>query len=347
MASSLTYASAGVSIDEGNAFVKDLGPMVQKTLRPEVIKHAPGFAGLFSLSGLKLKNPVLVASTDGVGTKLKLAQELKLLKGLGQDLVAMCVNDLLCTGAQPLFFLDYYACGQLDRKQALEVLEGLTESLASIQCPLLGGETAEMPGLYQKGDFDLAGFAVGAVEREEILDGSSIAVGDRVLGLASSGLHSNGYSLVRKIIAEAQLDLRQSYGLDQSLGKALLEPTRLYVQAVLKLKKEFKLLGLAHITGGGLLENLPRALPESAQAQLSLKAWTRPKLFDLLQEKGHIEESEMLRVFNCGIGFCMIVRPAESQEVLERCQGLGIPCWDLGVIAHRKNPQDPSIVFES
>ncbi|MBF0491389.1 MAG: phosphoribosylformylglycinamidine cyclo-ligase [Deltaproteobacteria bacterium] len=336
LAHSITYKDAGVDIDAGNQFVQRIKPLIQKTQRTEVISSLGGYAGLFSINILKYKDPVLVSTTDGVGTKLKLALELGRYKGLGQDLVGMCVNDLLCVGAEPLFFLDYFATGKLDIDIAVEVIEGITECLKNINCTLIGGETAEMPGLYQTKDFDLAGFAVGIVNRGEMIDGSSISIGNKIIGLASSGVHSNGFSLVRKLIQEAQVNLEQhDNDLKQSLGAALLEPTRIYVNSILALKRQFNVLGLAHITGGGLLENPPRIFPKQCKGIFNLKSWERPLLFKKLQAWGNISEEEMLRVFNCGIGMILVVEANQAEEAVSRLAGLGEQAWIIGEIAER------------
>jgi phosphoribosylformylglycinamidine cyclo-ligase len=336
-----TYKDAGVDIDTGNAFVDRIKPLIKKTHRPEVLSSLGGYAGLFSMNKLKYTDPVLVSTTDGVGTKLKLALQLKKYKGLGQDLVAMCVNDLLCVGAEPLFFLDYFATGKLDLPVAVEVLEGISENLKDIRCALLGGETAEMPGLYQKEDFDLAGFAVGVVNRQEILEGSSISIGNKIVGVASSGLHSNGFSLVRKIIQDKSLDLHKIYSpLKRPLGDELLEPTRIYVNQILGLKRQFKLFGIAHITGGGLIENPPRIFPKQCRAVVRLKSWERPAIFQLLQQWGSVDENEMLRVFNCGIGLFLVVEDSQADDVVARLNSLGEKAWVIGEIVERKRGQE-------
>jgi phosphoribosylformylglycinamidine cyclo-ligase len=341
-----TYRDAGVNIDAGNALVEALKPMIQKTRRPEVLTGIGGFASLFSINKLKYEEPVLVSCTDGVGTKLKLAQELQSFKGIGVDLVAMCVNDLLCTGAEPLFFLDYYACGRLDTDRALQVLSGITDACAAIQCALVGGETAEMPGVYGADEIDVAGFAVGVVNRSEIIDGSSISLGNKVVGLMSSGVHSNGYSLVRKVVEEAALDLHRTYPrMQRTLGEILLEPTRIYVNPLLKIKKQIPLLGIAHITGGGLLENLPRVLPPTTRAVLNTRSWVRPPVFDLLQEKGNIPETEMHRVFNCGIGMTVVVAGSHAQDLVDRLRGMGFDSEIIGEILPKSKPEDASVVM--
>ncbi len=342
-----TYKDAGVNIDTGNAFVEAIKPLIKKTKRPEVLSPLGGFAGLFHINQLKYDEPVLVSTTDGVGTKLKLAKEMNSFKGLGVDLVAMCVNDLLCVGAEPLFFLDYYACGKLELDKAIQVIEGISESLASIQCALIGGETAEMPGVYQADEFDLAGFAVGMVNRREIIDGSGISIGNKVIGLASSGVHSNGFSLVRKILSDNQMDLHKVYpGLTQSLGETLLTPTLIYVKPVLQLKKDFPLLGLAHITGGGLLENIPRILPKTTKVVLERKAWPSLPIFEFLKNKGSVESQEMYRVFNCGIGMALIAPAKNAQEMTDRLNASGFKAYIIGEVAGRSGDEAQVVVKE-
>ncbi len=342
-----TYQDAGVSIDAGNSFVEAIKPLLQKTKRPEVLTPIGGFAALFSINNLKYDEPVLVSSTDGVGTKLKLAKEMNLYQGIGTDLVAMCVNDLLCVGAERLFFLDYYACGRLEVSKAVQVVQGMTESLAAINCALIGGETAEMPGVYNDGEFDLAGFAVGVVNRREIIDGSNISVGNKVIGLASSGLHSNGFSLVRKILSDQGLDLHRIYpGFDQPLGSVLLTPTLVYVKALLQLKKHFPILGLAHITGGGLLENIPRILPKSSKVVLQKRAWPTLPIFNFLKEQGSVESDEMYRVFNCGIGMVVIVKATQVDEIIARLDGYGQKAYLIGEVVARNKPDDAQVVIK-
>lgn len=332
----LTYKDAGVDIDAGDDFVDKISPFVQKTRRPEVLSSIGHYAGLFALAKDKYKNPVLVSSTDGVGTKVKLALEWDILEGLGQDLVAMSVNDVLCLGAEPLFFLDYYATGKLDVARATRVVKGIAEACAEIGAALLGGETAEMPKIYRGDDFDLAGFVVGIVEKDEIIDGSKVRPGDRIIGVASNGVHSNGFSLVRKIVEKKKLSPDKKYpGMDRPLAEALLAPTRLYVKAVLDLKKNFELRGIAHITGGGLLENLPRVYPETCRAILKKNAWPLPPLFQWLQKWGHIADEEMHRVFNCGIGLTLIVPPSQANELVGALKDRGEQAWILGEIAAR------------
>jgi len=305
----LTYADAGVSIDAGNALVKAIGPLARSTARPGADAELGGFGGLFDLKAAGYRDPLLVAANDGVGTKLKLAIETGRHDGVGIDLVAMCANDLIIQGAEPLFFLDYYATGKLKNEVAATVVASIAEGCRQAGCALVGGETAEMPGMYTAGDYDLAGFCVGAVERDKVLTGASIEPGDLILGLASSGVHSNGFSLVRRIIAERgwNLDQRLPSAGGKSLSEVLLEPTRIYVRDLLPLIQEGKIKGLAHITGGGLLENVPRVVPNSCRAIIEADRWELPPIFAMLQEGGNIAPGEMARTFNCGIGMAVIV----------------------------------------
>ena len=320
------YKAAGVDIDAGNAFVRRIGPAAKRTHRPGVMGALGGFGGLFDLKATGYEDPVLVAATDGVGTKLRLGLETGLLGGLGQDLVAMCVNDLLAQGAEPLFFLDYYACGRLEVDAAAQVVEGIAQGCALAGCALLGGETAEMPGLYAEGDFDLAGFAVGAVERRAILPRADIAPGDVLLGLPSSGLHSNGFSLVRKIVERTGLSLGEPapFAPDQSLGAALLTPTRIYVKPLLPLLRAGHVKALAHITGGGLLENVPRVLPQGTSAVIDRSTWDQPGVFAWLQDAGPVEAQEMLRTFNCGIGLVLVAEPRAADTLIQALTGEGV-----------------------
>lgn len=328
---SLTYRDAGVDIDAGEALVQDIGPAVAATRRPEVLSSLGGFGALFELPPGRYQHPVLVAGTDGVGTKLKLAIETGRFDTVGIDLVAMCVNDVLVQGAEPLFFLDYYATGKLDRSAAAAVIKGIAEGCSRAGCALVGGETAEMPGMYAAGDFDLAGFCVGAVEKAQILDGSKVAAGDAIIGLASSGAHSNGYSLIRKLIADGNHRLDQPLG-DSSLADALLEPTRIYVKPLLQLLQQQPVHALAHITGGGVLENLPRVLPQGCDARIDTQAWPRSALFAWLQQAGGISYTEMLRTFNCGIGMVVIVPQAAANSTLAALEALGETAWPIGTV---------------
>jgi phosphoribosylformylglycinamidine cyclo-ligase len=330
-----TYRDAGVDIDAGNAFVKMIKPLVKATSRPEVIADIGGFGGLFSLNAAKYKNPVLVSGTDGVGTKLKLAFMAGRHDTIGIDLVAMCVNDIVVQGAEPLFFLDYLATAKLDPEKAAQVVKGISEGCIQAGCALIGGETAEMPGFYAEGEYDIAGFTVGVVDRDNIIDGSSITVGNTLIGIASSGLHSNGYSLARKIIFDRMgLAIGDVLpGSDKSVADELLTPTRIYVKSILNLLRDFRINGIAHITGGGLLENVPRVLPHGCKAVIGRNSWTVPALFRLLQEGGNVEDSEMLRTFNCGIGMLLAVPEEEAEEILIRLAGLNEQAFIIGEVA--------------
>ena len=314
--SNLTYKQAGVDIDAGNELIERIRPVVAKTVRPEVLTGLGGFGGLFSLDTAKYPDPVLVSGTDGVGTKLKLAQDTGRHDTIGIDLVAMCVNDVIVQGAEPLFFLDYFACGRLDVDQAEVVIRGIAAGCELAGCALIGGETAEMPDMYAHGEYDLAGFSVGAVNKTELIDGSNIRPGDIVLGLPSSGPHSNGYSLIRRVLESAAGDLDADLAAGCTLGDALLRPTRIYVKALLKLLSVIPVRGLAHITGGGILENLPRILPEGVIAHIDRDRWPMPPVFGWLQSNGNILDEEMLRTFNCGIGMVVVVAPEHAGEAL-------------------------------
>ena len=325
---SLNYRDAGVDIDAGNALVDRIKPIAKATNRPGVVSGLGGFGGLFELpSGYK--KPVLVSGTDGVGTKLMLAQKLNKHDTIGIDLVAMCVNDIIVTGAEPLYFLDYYATGKLDVDAASQVIKGIGEGCLQSGAALIGGETAEMPGMYTPGDYDLAGFAVGIVEKDEIIDGSRVAPGQALIGLSSSGLHSNGYSLARKVVDHAGASLTDAFG-DSTLGDALLVPTRIYVKPLLKLMKAGKIAAAAHITGGGLLENLPRVMPEHTHAVIDGNSWTRPAIFDWLQEKGNIADQEMHRTFNAGIGMVLCVNQEDVAAVLASLKADGEQAQVIG-----------------
>ena len=332
----LTYADAGVSIAAGNALVKAIGPLARSTARPGADAELGGFGGLFDLKAAGYNDPLLVAANDGVGTKLKLAVELGRHEGVGIDLVAMCANDLIVQGAEPLFFLDYFATGKLDGGVAAAVVASIAEGCRQAGCALIGGETAEMPGMYSDGDYDLAGFCVGAVERPEVLDGSRIAPGHLILGLASSGVHSNGLSLVRRIIAEHEWDLNQLLPNGQTLGQTLLEPTLIYVRALLPLIRSGRIDGLAHITGGGILENIPRVLPKNCHAIVEAEDWPLPRVFSLLQEGGDLAAGEMARTFNCGIGMAAIVPEADADSVAQELERAGEAVHCIGHIAKGK-----------
>ena len=333
-AAPLTYRDAGVDIDAGDRLVENIKPFAKRTLRKGVLAGIGGFGALFEIARKRYREPVLVAGTDGVGTKLKLAFELNRHATIGIDLVAMSVNDILTHGAEPLFFLDYYACGRLDVATATEVIKGIATGCAQAGCALIGGETAEMPGMYPAGEYDLAGFAVGVVEKSRIIDGSGIAAGDVVLGLASSGAHSNGYSLIRKIIAVKGVDLSAKFH-GRALSEVILEPTRIYVKPVLKLVRRIAVKGLAHITGGGLLENVPRILPAGLAARIERAAWNLPHLFQWLKQEGNLADAELYRVFNCGIGMVAVVGAAEASAALKALRAAGEIAWRIGRIEQR------------
>ena len=330
----LTYADAGVSIAAGNALVKAIGPLAKSTRRPGADAELGGFGGFFDPKAAGFNDPLLVAANDGVGTKLKLAIEMGRHDGVGIDLVAMCANDLIVQGAEPLFFLDYFATGKLDSARAEAVVASIADGCRQAGCALIGGETAEMPGMYAAGDYDLAGFCVGAVERGEQLTGSDIAPGDIILGLASSGVHSNGFSLVRRIVAQEgwKLDRPSRFDPEVLLGNALLEPTRIYVKSLLPEVRAGRINGLAHITGGGLLENIPRVLPSGTHARVDADAWLLPRLFAQLQAGGRIEPGEMARTFNCGIGMAVIVHPTQVAAVTEGLTAAGETVHRIGTV---------------
>jgi phosphoribosylformylglycinamidine cyclo-ligase len=346
MADISTYKDAGVDIDKADAFIKSIQTLVKSTYRTGVLGEIGSFGGMFHLGASRYRDPVLVSATDGVGTKIKIAVLMNRHDTIGIDLVAMCANDIIVHGATPLFFLDYLAMGQLSPEIATPILEGITNGCRQARCSLIGGETAEMPGIYQPGDYDLAGFVVGVVERDQIIDGSDIAVGHRLIGLASSGLHANGYSLVRQVLLE-----RHRYHLDDEiaelggpLGEELLKPTRIYVETVLNLLRDFPLSGICHVTGGGLTENFPRILPKPCQAVIQRQSWPVPPIFHLLRDQGNIPEAEMLRTFNNGIGMVVVVAEDYVADVLLRLQGLHEAGYVIGEITARKN-DDPPLVY--
>ncbi|MFI5305027.1 MAG: phosphoribosylformylglycinamidine cyclo-ligase [Nitrospiria bacterium] len=333
----LSYKKAGVDISLGNKFVQQITPMVRKTFRPEVVSDLGGFSGLFKIK--KYKDPLLVSGTDGVGTKLKIAFMLNQHDTVGIDLVAMCVNDLIVTGAEPLFFLDYLASGKLQLKRSIDILRGIIEGCKDAGCSLIGGETAEMPSFYEKGEYDLAGFAVGVVEKRRLVTGKGIRPGDRIVGFSSTGLHSNGYSLARKIIFDkAKLNLGTKMPeLGNTLGRVLIRPTRIYVKTVLQLMKRFKVKGMAHITGGGITENLPRILPKNCQAVIRRESWEIPPIFPFIQKLGKVDEDEMYRDFNMGIGFILVVHKDEAKGVISSANRLGEKAYLIGEIRKGRN----------
>ncbi len=333
--SGLSYRDAGVDIDAGDQLVENIKPFAKRTMRPEVLGGIGGFGALVEISK-KYREPVLVSGTDGVGTKLKLAFTLKRHDTVGIDLVAMSVNDILVQGAEPLFFLDYFACGKLEVDAATEVIKGIATGCEQAGCALIGGETAEMPGMYPAGEYDLAGFAVGVVEKSQIITGTDIKAGDVVLGLASNGAHSNGYSLVRKIIERSQPDLNARFDGERTLADCIMAPTRIYVKPLLALMQQLKVKGMAHITGGGLTENIPRVLPENVVAKLDGKAWDTPKLFDWLRAMGNVEQQEMYRTFNCGIGMAVIVAKGDADAAMRQLKAAGETVWAIGEIRARQ-----------
>jgi len=340
---SLSYRDAGVDIDAGDQLVENIKPFARRTLRDGVLAGIGGFGALFEVPK-GYREPVLVSGTDGVGTKLKLAFQLNRHDTIGIDLVAMSVNDILVQGAEPLFFLDYFACGKLAVDTATQVVKGIAAGCEQAGCALIGGETAEMPGMYPAGEYDLAGFAVGVVEKSRIIDGADIIVGDVVLGLAGSGPHSNGYSLVRKIVETSGADLSSDFD-GRTLGEALLAPTRIYVRPVLAAMRAVRIKGLAHITGGGLVENVPRVLPSNVKAVLAKSAWRRPKLFEWLQRNGNVAEAEMHRVFNCGIGMVAIVAAENAGRAQQAFEREGESVFRIGEIRPRSGDEPQTVVL--
>jgi phosphoribosylformylglycinamidine cyclo-ligase len=325
-----SYRDAGVNIDNGNLLVEQIKPIAARTRRPEMLGNLGGFGALFEIPLDRYKKPVLVSGTDGVGTKLKLAQTYAKYDTIGIDLVAMCVNDIVTSGAEPLFFLDYYATGKLDVEVASQVVTGIGAGCELAGAALVGGETAEMPGMYSQGDYDLAGFAVGIVEKNAIIDGSKVQAGDALIGLASSGPHSNGYSLIRKILEP---------DVNKNIINSLLKPTRIYVKPLLELISQVPVHALAHITGGGLLENIPRVLPAGCCANINSKSWSRPAIFDWLQDQGNITDTEMYRTFNCGIGMVICIPANQTNKALNLLTELGETAWHIGNIDSNSNQQ--------
>jgi phosphoribosylformylglycinamidine cyclo-ligase len=341
-----SYKSAGVDIDKANLFVEKIKPLVKMTTRKEVMSGIGGFGALFRLDMEKYRNPVLVSSTDGVGTKLKIAQMMNRHDTVGIDLVAMSVNDVVVQGAEPLFFLDYIATGKIGVEKSVAIVEGIARGCRDAGCALIGGETAEMPGFYADDEYDLAGFCVGVVEQDRLIDGSAIRVGDRIIGMASSGLHSNGFSLARKVLFEkGRLNAHDFFtGLERPVGEELLTPTRIYVKSLLNLQKNFNVKGLVHITGGGFIDNIPRIVPSPCAAVIDRKSWPVPPIFRIIQEMGNVEDAEMLRVFNMGIGMIVIVPEKEAADAMERLTMLGEKPHMLGSI-EKRSAEQPRIVF--
>jgi phosphoribosylformylglycinamidine cyclo-ligase len=336
-----TYKDSGVDIDKANDFIERIKPLIKTTARKEVISGIGGFGGLFRFDYSKFKNPILVSSTDGVGTKLKIAHLMDKHDTIGIDLVAMSVNDVVVQGAEPLFFLDYLATGKIEVEKSVKIVEGVVAGCKQAGCTLIGGETAEMPGFYKDGEYDLAGFCVGVVDSEKLIDGSTISVNDRIIGVASSGLHSNGFSLARKILlddAKLQVTDRVS-GLAKTIGEELLEPTRIYVKPILNLLKNFNVKGLVHITGGGFYDNIPRIIPQSCRCIISGNSWEIPPIFQVMKEIGNVDEKEMFRVFNMGIGMMIVVPEKESEEVAHRLEVLGEKAYIIGTVEKREKEQ--------
>ncbi|MFA4974104.1 MAG: phosphoribosylformylglycinamidine cyclo-ligase [bacterium] len=340
------YKKAGVDIDAGNRFVEIIKPYIKSTHRRGVVSDIGGFGGLYSLGELNMKDPVLVSGTDGVGTKLRIAIEMQKFDTIGIDLVAMCVNDIACSGAEPLFFLDYFAMSKLKPEEHSEIVKGIAQACKKTGCALIGGETAEMPDMYAEDDFDLAGFAVGIVDRSKIIDGSAIGIGNAIVGVESTGFHSNGYSLVRKILRDAKLDLKKVYdGIDKPLGEALITPTALYSPLITQLARSHEIKGVAHITGGGFWDNIPRILPAGVSAAIDRSSWTIPELFRFFQQNGGVDDQEMLRVFNCGVGLVMVVPADQLSGVIETAGIAGFSAFELGRIVKRKG-DEPRITVE-
>ena len=337
-----SYKNAGVDIEKGDAFIQAIKPMVESTFRPEVLTKIGGFAGCVSLNLERYKKPVLVSSSDGVGTKLKIAFMMDRHDTVGIDLVAMCVNDIIVIGARPLFLLDYLATSKLDSEKTMKVVSGIVRGCIEAECSLIGGETAEMPGFYKGGEYDLAGFTVGIVEDSQLIDGSGVTVGDKLIGLASSGLHSNGYSLVRKLLLnQYKMDLEKRVEeIGEVLGEELLRPTRIYVKTILNLTRDFTIGGIAHITGGGVTGNLPRVIPKGCKAIIHKGSWDIPPIFSLLKEKGKIPEEEMFRTFNNGIGMILTVRSKEVEDILARLQTLGERAFVIGEVGKTEREQE-------
>lgn len=336
------YAEAGVNLNAGNALVDRIKAIVAGTHTRGVISDIGGFGGLFRPDISHMKEPLLVASTDGVGTKLKLAFAFNKHDTVGIDLVAMSANDILVQGAAPLFFLDYFACGRLDIDTCATVIEGVAEGCRQAGCALLGGETAEMPDMYQPGEYDLAGFCLGMVDNDRLVDGSDITVGDVVIGIASSGIHSNGYSLVRKLLAKSGLqgDVPFPGAGGESVAQVLLKPTTIYVEAVRPLLRDVRIKGMAHITGGGFYDNIPRILPTAVEARIHFGSWEIPPVFEWIKNSGDLEWPEMLQIFNCGIGFVLILAPDRAEEVINRIQAFNLAAWQIGEISHRSRRND-------
>ena len=338
----ISYKDAGVDIIAGDQLIEKIKPFAKKTMRNGVLAGLGGFGSMFEIPK-NYKNPVLVSGTDGVGTKLKLAFETNNHKTIGQDLVAMCVNDILVQGAEPLFFLDYYACGKLSVSQATDVIKGIADGCQIAGCALVGGETAEMPGMYNEGEYDLAGFSVGIVEKQNIIDGSKVKSGDTVIGLPSSGPHSNGYSLIRRLLKETKTNLNDSFD-DKTFADVLLAPTKIYVKPLLNLIKKLEVKALAHITGGGLTENIPRVLPAHLAVEINLSSWQKPNIFSWLQTAGNLTDQEMFKTFNCGIGMILILSQENKVQAFEILKLMDQESIELGMVSQREK-DDPQVKF--
>jgi len=339
---SISYRDAGVDIEAGDALVEQIKPFAKRTMRPEVLGGIGGFGSLFAVPQ-KYKEPILVSGTDGVGTKLKLAFELNKHDTVGIDLVAMSVNDILVQGAEPLFFLDYFACGKLEVGVAAQVIKGIAQGCEQSGCALVGGETAEMPGMYPPGEYDLAGFAVGCADKSKLIDGTTITAGDVVLGLASSGAHSNGYSLIRKLIEKSGIDFESDFH-GRKFKDVVMEPTRIYVKSLLKLIDALPVKGMAHITGGGITENIPRVLPAGLTAEIKASSWQLPPLFQWLQAQGNIVPSELYKTFNCGIGMAVIVAQAHVAQAKQLLEASGETVFEIGTIRAQAVGEAPTLV---
>ena len=341
MSNKSTYKDSGVDIDTANDFIERIKPLIKATARKEVVSGIGGFGGLFRFDSAKYKSPILVSSTDGVGTKLKIAQLVDKHDTIGIDLVAMSVNDVVVQGAEPLFFLDYLAVGKIELEKSVKILEGIVQGCKQAGCTLIGGETAEMPGFYKAGEYDLAGFCVGVVESEKLIDGSTISVNDRIIGIASSGLHSNGFSLARQVLLDkGKLQINDKVpGLEKPIGLELLEPTRIYVKSLLNLFKNFNIKGLVHITGGGFYDNIPRIIPQVCRCVISKNSWEIPPIFQVIKEIGEVEEKEMFRVFNMGIGMMLVVPEKECEEIIHRLEVLGEKAYLIGNVEKREKKQ--------
>jgi phosphoribosylformylglycinamidine cyclo-ligase len=344
-----SYARAGVDLDHDESFIDDVKEIVRGTFRPEVLSSIGGFAGMFK-SPERYKEPIMVAATDGVGTKLKLAAQIGRFDTVGIDCVAMVVNDLIVQGAEPVVFLDYHAMGKLDKELASDALRGLAEGCKRAGCALLGGETATMPGMYAEGELEMVGFSVGVAEREDVIDGSMIAEGDALIGIASSGFHSNGYSLVRQVLdaglAAGKFGLFDELPeLSNSLASALLAPTRIYVKPLLNVIRDFNVKGMVHVTGGGFAGNVPRILPNGVRARIDEQSWPRPGVYAWIQKHGELPEAEMLRVFNCGIGMIVVAPQSEADDIVQRLAGLGERAYVIGLV-ERKEEDEPALLFD-